>query len=202
MRHLFVIALSVVVAVMVNGTVHAQVIRCVDGVGNVSYTDQKCPADTRSAAQVMGPEATDPRLAPPERSPSASSAAARSASPPSTVQAPALPPVYDRVAEERARAERRERNRQRRAAENADDDAVGPDSYPYPYPYPYASPSPHGRYRQPGQPQDLRPQLRSCDAGGCNDTLGNRYNPGGKLQSYQGLNGQTCRPVGTTVVCR
>ena len=48
----------------------------------------------------------------------------------------------------------------------------------------------------------MRPQLRSCDAGGCNDTLGNRYNPTGKLQSYQGLNGQRCQPVGTTVVCR
>ena len=194
MRHLIVFALVSSVAVMASNAAHAQVIRCVDGAGNVSYTDQKCPADTRSAAQVMGSEATDPRLAPPERPPSAPATPARTASPPSNAQAPSLPPDLDRVAEERTKAQRREQARQRRAVENADDDTG------YPYPYPYTSPE--GQYRQPAPLRDLRPQLRSCDAGGCNYTLGNRYNPNGKLQSYQGLNGQTCRPIGTTVVCR
>ena len=146
------LALWIGLAVLGNSAAYAQVIRCVDGAGNVSYTDQRCPANTRSAEQVMGP-----------------ASAARS------------PSVADRLAEERA------------------DDSTG---YPYPYPYPYPYRYPDSGYRQPGPPQDMRPQLRSCDAGGCNDTLGNRYNPTGKLQSYQGLNGQRCQPVGTTVVCR
>jgi hypothetical protein len=186
MRHLFVFALCLNAGALACGAAHAQVIRCVDSAGNVSYTDQKCPADTRSAEQVMGPEATDPRLAPPERPPSSSV-------PPSATRTPQSPPA-DRFAEERAEAQQRALERQRRAAEYADDSA----GTPYPYPYAY----PDSRYRQPGPPQDMRPQLRSCDAGGCNDTLGNRYNPNGKLQSYQGLNGQRCQPVGTTVVCR
>lgn len=187
MRHLFVFALCLNVGALAGGAAHAQVIRCVDGGGNVSYTDQKCPANTRSAEQVMGPEATDPRLAPPEPLPSSSV-------PPSAARTRPVPPNGDRLAEERADAQQRSLERQRRAAEYADDNA----GTPYPYPYTY----PNGRYSQPGPPQDMRPQLRSCDAGGCNDTHGNRYNPNGKLQSYQGLNGQRCQPVGTTVVCR
>ena len=192
MRHLIVLALCIELVTLADGAAHAQVIRCVDGTGSVSYTDQKCPANTRSAEQVMGAEATDPRLAPPAPEPPP----ARSA-PSSSAQAPVSPPTVDRFAAERAEAQRRELERQRRAAEFADDNANDSAGYPYPaYPYP------NGRYRQPGPPQDMRPQLRSCDTGGCNDTLGNRYNPSGKLQSYQGLNGQRCQPVGTTVVCR
>ncbi len=189
---------SVALAIFLNvaalgGAAHAQVIRCVDAAGNVSYTDQKCPSNTRSAEQVMGAEATDPRLAPPAPEPPPS---ARSA-PSTNAQVPVPPPTIDRFAAERAETQRRESERQRRAAEYAEDNANDSAGYPYPaYPYP------NGRYRQPGPPQDMRPQLRSCDAGGCNDTLGNRYNPSGKLQSYQGLNGQKCQPVGTTVVCR
>lgn len=177
------LALWIGLAVLGNSAAYAQVIRCVDGAGNVSYTDQRCPANTRSAEQVMGPEATDPRLAPPEPRPSSrfAPAAPSSSVPPLPASAARSPSVADRSAEERA------------------DDSTG---YPYPYPYPYPYRYPDSGYRQPGPPQDMRPQLRSCDAGGCNDTLGNRYNPTGKLQSYQGLNGQRCQPVGTTVVCR
>jgi hypothetical protein len=192
MRQAIVLALCIASGTLAGGAADAQVIRCVDTAGGVSYTDQKCPPNTRSAEQVMGPEATDPRLAPAEPPQSRRNAPSSAAVPAPAAQTPAAPPAADRFAEERAEAQRRELERQRRLAEYADDNA----GYPYPYPYP------NGRYGPPASPQDMRPQLRSCDAGGCNDTLGNRYNPNGKLQSYQGLNGQKCQPVGTTVVCR
>ncbi|MFT4267385.1 MAG: hypothetical protein QM586_09215, partial [Xenophilus sp.] len=51
-------------------------------------------------------------------------------------------------------------------------------------------------------PQDMRPRLRNCDATGCNDTLGNHYDRKGRIDRYTGPDGRTCRPVGTTTLCR
>jgi len=42
----------------------------------------------------------------------------------------------------------------------------------------------------------------SCDAGGCDDRQGNRYNRSGQLERYRSIDGKTCQPVGTTTVCR
>ena len=53
------------------------------------------------------------------------------------------------------------------------------------------------------QPRDMRPRIRNCDGTGCTDRQGNTYNQNtGKLDRYQSIDGKTCRPVGTTVVCR
>ena len=48
----------------------------------------------------------------------------------------------------------------------------------------------------------MRPRTRSCDGAGCQDTQGNHYNRAGQLDRYQGIDGKTCRPVGTTTLCR
>jgi hypothetical protein len=65
------------------------------------------------------------------------------------------------------------------------------DGYPYP-----------GTYRQPVPPRDMRPRIRNCDAAGCQDRQGNHYDRSGRLDRYQTPDGKTCRPVGTTTICR
>lgn len=170
----------------------AQVIRCVDGAGNVSYTDQRCPANTRQAEQVLGPEATAPQ---PQQARPTREAEAPSQREPAQTAAPTprpAPPVpgglivIDPRGTELAAQRQRDLERQRDAEYPAD---PGYDPYP-------------GYARPPARPRDMRPRIRNCDAGGCQDTQGNRYDNSGRLNSYRGLDGRTCQPMGTTVVCR
>ncbi len=177
-----------------SATAGAQVIRCVDAAGSVSYTDQRCPANTQSAEQVLGPEATAPQPPPREdvrplarRAPA--EAVAAPASPPAP--APGSLIVIDPRANDRADAQQRELDRQRRQDDYIRDDAGYPGAYPYP-----------GYRPRAARPQDMRPQLRGCDVTGCQDTQGNTYNRAGKLDRYQGIDGRTCRPVGTTTICQ
>ncbi|RYZ02381.1 MAG: DUF4124 domain-containing protein [Comamonadaceae bacterium] len=185
MQRLFVLTALIGFGAVAN----AQVTRCVDAVGNVSYTDQRCPANTRQAEQVLGPEATAPQP-PPREAPRPATPFARD---PAQATAPAPPPpvpsgpiVIDPRGTELAEQRQRDLERQR-ASEYPGDDAI----YPYP-----------AYRRPPARPRDMRPQIRNCDAGGCQDTQGNRYDNTGRLNSYRGLDGRTCQPVGTTVVCR
>ena len=166
----------------------AQVIRCVDAAGSVSYTDQRCPAATRQAEQLLGPEATAPR---PQQAPPLQREPAQTAAPtpPPVAPAPAVPGgliVIDPRGTELAAQRQRDLERQRDAEYPAD---PGYDPYP-------------GYARPPARPRDMRPRIRNCDAGGCQDTQGNRYDNTGRLSSYRGLDGRTCQPMGTTVVCR
>jgi hypothetical protein len=48
----------------------------------------------------------------------------------------------------------------------------------------------------------MRPRIRGCDAQGCQDKQGNHYDRSGQLDRYQSSDGKTCRPIGTTTVCR
>jgi hypothetical protein len=50
--------------------------------------------------------------------------------------------------------------------------------------------------------RNLQPRIRNCDAAGCQDTQGNYYDRSGRLDRYQTPDGKTCRPVGTTTICR
>lgn len=168
---------------------HAEVLRCVDAAGNVSYTDQRCPAGARQAGQVQIAEPPPPSAQPVAPSTPAPRPEAVAPPPP-----PAGPGVFDHRANERAEAQQREIDRLREIERLRREAEYAQDSAGYPYP---------GAYRPPAVPQDLRPQLRHCDAGGCHDTQGNTYNrSSGKLDRYQSIDGKTCRPVGTTVVCR
>lgn len=193
MKHLFVLA----ALLGFGATASAQVLRCVDAAGGVSYTDQRCPSNTRSAEQVLGAEATAPQPPPPPpRDAVRQEAPRRAPVEPATVTAPPPPApggliVLDPRASDRTEAQQRELERQRREAEYMRDDPGYPSGYPYP------------GYRPPvSRPQDMRPQLRGCDATGCHDTQGNTYNRAGKLDRYQGIDGRTCRPVGTTTICQ
>jgi hypothetical protein len=83
-----------------------------------------------------------------------------------------------------------------RWSEHGSDPALVDDGYAYPgYAGVYGRPA-------PAPARDMRPRIRSCDAGGCDDRQGNRYNRSGQLERYQSIDGKTCRPVGTTTICR
>jgi hypothetical protein len=75
-------------------------------------------------------------------------------------------------------------------------------AYGVPYGAPYAIPYGAVPYRGPAPAlPDMRPQLRDCGIAGCQDTQGNHYDRAGRLDRYVRPDGRTCRPVGTTVVC-
>jgi hypothetical protein len=164
---------------------NAEVIRCADAAGNVSYTDGACPAGASRVGRVATPEPAPPGRA--ERS-----ADAGPASPPhralaeaaaTAPQAPPGPVIIDSRAGANQPADPRRSDR-------GDDYSVIDDGYAY-----------RGAYRQP-RPRDMRPRLRHCDGAGCQDNQGNHYDRSGQLDRYQSLDGKTCRPVGTTTICR
>lgn len=170
---------------------NAQVIRCTDAVGKISYTDKACPSNTRRSEPLEGMDTNGTTIGSP--APVAPAPTVRSTEP-----APLQPQPNGglTVIDPRARdlAESQRQARERSEQEAADRTAVGA------YPYPYGGYS-EGYHRRAARPQDLRPTLRNCDAGGCNDTMGNHYDRAGKVDRYVRPDGRTCRPVGTTVVC-
>lgn len=197
MKRLLVFCL---LSIGVAGTATAQVMRCVDATGRVSYTDAACPAETRRAEAVQGIEATERRSEPEgarrqeqldsvERASRLQRETVEAATPPT----PSAPILLDARPNDRIEAQR-ESDRRRAEAERARQDewadqadrANGEGRYGYP---------------RPQRPQDMRPRIRNCGPSGCNDTQGNHYDNAGKLDRYTRPDGRTCRPVGTTVVC-
>ncbi|MDA7419240.1 DUF4124 domain-containing protein [Xenophilus arseniciresistens] len=181
----------------------ADVTRCTDARGRVVYTDQACPAGTQQTGAVPVPEAAPPLYQADDsaRQSQVESAERAARIQRETVEAarrqaqPELPP--DRGLTVMGPPPRPSPEAQR-WSERSDDRAwIDPwDGYPGGY-YPGA-----GYHRRPRPPVDQRPVLRQCDAGGCTDTLGNHYNRQDRLDRYEGPGGKTCRPVGSTVICR
>jgi hypothetical protein len=159
----------------------AEVLRCTDTKGNVSYTDSGCPAGARQVGSV-------PILAPPDPDPYAEANRARALQDQAMVRSrdpAAMPPHLVQPMAQPGGA----------VVMNAplgDTDVDPYVDYGYGYGYP-------GR---PLPPRDMRPRIRNCDAGGCQDWQGNRYDRTGQLSSYRSLTGQNCKVVGTTQVCR
>lgn len=193
--------LAAILAVL-GSSAGAEVLRCVDAGGKVVYTDGNCPAGTKPQRKVSTQEPIsvlpDPAGAarerdaqqgggknPTPRAPPAQPQPGASSSPSGAViiDGRGTPP------ESRSDAERWD------GGLGADPQVA--EGYYYPNPYPYA-----GGGRPPPPPP--RPLPRKCDpATGCTDRMGNNYNQNtGKLQRYQSIDGKTCNPVGTTVVCR
>ncbi|MDM0018791.1 DUF4124 domain-containing protein [Variovorax saccharolyticus] len=165
----------------------AEVIRCADAAGNVGYTDGACPAGARPVGRVALPEATPP------------SADGAAAAKPAPVQreraegaAPPPPPPSGPIVIDARGGSVGEPAADSRWSDRGGDPMLVDEGYAYP----------GGAYRRPPPPRDMRPRIRNCDAGGCEDRQGNRYDRSGQLERYQGLDGRTCRPVGTTTVCR
>ncbi|VTU31194.1 hypothetical protein H4CHR_02757 [Variovorax sp. PBS-H4] len=163
----------------------AEVIRCADAAGNVTYTDGACPAGASRVGRVSTPEP-----APSGRAERNADAGSVSPPPRPPVEAAATPPQAPPgpvIIDSRAGTDR---SADPRRSDVGDDASVIDDGYAYP-----------GAPRQP-RPRDMRPRLRNCDATGCQDRQGNHYNRSGQLDRYQSLDGKTCQPVGTTTICR
>ena len=181
----------------------ADVARCTDARGRVVYTDQACPSGTQQTGAVPVPEAAPPHYqaddGPRQAQVESAERAARLQR--ETVEAarrqaqPELP--ADRGLSVIGGAPRPSPEEQRWIDRPEDRAWVDPwGGYPGGY-YPGAGYPP-----RPRPPIDQRPTLRNCDAGGCTDTLGNHYDRKGRLDRYEGPGGKTCRPVGSTVICR
>lgn len=180
----------------------AEVLRCADATGHVVYTDQSCPPGTRSVRQVPVPETPAPgaAAAPPDEA-AAPSPALPPAAPPAAPPAPQPQAAQQQPAgggltvigpEPRPTPEA-----QRWSVQSEDRLWLDPwQGYPGGY-WPGAGRHPHAR-----PPLDQRPRMRHCDAQGCTDGFGNHYDRQGRLDRYPGPGGKTCRPVGTTVICR
>lgn len=154
----------------------AEVLRCTSASGQVSYTDQSCPPGTRRSTPVDLPPPPPPGSTMPTETPTPATAA----------PVPTGPILLDA----------------RRTQPPAPPSAAAPDGL-WSYGDPDAAFEPAARpLHRPARPRDMRPRIRNCDAQGCNDTQGNHYNHQGQLDRYRALDGKTCRPVGTTTVCR
>ncbi|WP_143684763.1 DUF4124 domain-containing protein, partial [Variovorax sp. KK3] len=140
----------------------AEVIRCADEAGNVSYTDGRCPAGTKQVGRVPIQEPAPLSEAEIERRRQAqeAEAAARASALRREPAAPAVPPPTTSsgpiIIDGRG-------NSGGSAIAGRDDTGVVDYGYPYPYPYP-------GVYNNPAaRPRDMRPRIRSCDGAGCVD---------------------------------
>lgn len=179
MRQLIVLAVLSLLAPLSG----AEVIRCADAAGNVSYTDGACPAGARPVGRVSEPP---PPLSGADAAPRQERVPYEATRNPP--QAPAGPAIID------SRGGGNNGNEQggdARWSDRGGDTVVIDGAYPYP-----------GTYRQPIPQRDMRPRIRNCDAAGCQDRQGNHYNRAGQLDRYQTPDGKTCRPVGTTTICR
>jgi hypothetical protein len=184
-------------ALMLIGTpTTAQVMRCVDATGAVSYTDDKsCPTGTRQSRQVLGAEATPPRAAPDESLRQPLPVPLDRARPqpldPAAAAPPPSPPGGLVVIDPRATAQPPDSRWSDRSTGSPDaiviDDGYGGQG---------------GYARRAPPPRDMRPRLRDCGPSGCRDTQGNSYDRSGRLTQFQRPDGRTCQQVGTTQVCR
>ena len=179
MRQLLVLAIMTTLGLAAS----AEVIRCADAAGNVSYTDGACSAGSKAVGRVSEPPARQPDA---EAAPRQASCRRRQ---PGTRRRNLQAPPSSTPA---ARSTGNEQGSDSRWSDRGGDTAVVDDGYGYP----------GGAYRQPQRPRDMRPRIRSCDAQGCQDKQGNHYDRSGQLDRYQSIDGKTCRPIGTTTVCR
>jgi len=209
-------ALVLLVATTLAGlgaSVRAEVLRCEDAKGNVSYTDSSCPAGTKPQRRVSTKEPVSV-LPDPQGNADRSRAARESTDggarrpvappPPTAPAAPATPtapvgPTGAVIIDGRGGGPEERSDAQRWDTDLGGDPVVAQEGYNA-YGYPYAG----AQQRPPRPPRDMRPRIRNCDpATGCTDTQGNTYNQNtGKLDRYQSIDGKTCPPVGSTVVCR
>jgi len=177
--------LVLVMAITLGAVCSAEVVRCADAAGNVSYTDGACPAGARPVGRVAILPPADPAVEADRARPSQREPTEAAAPPP---PAPAGPIVIDSRGHNGSGVEPAGDSRW---SDRGADSWVPDDGYAVP-----------GAYRRPLPSRDMRPRVRRCDEAGCEDRQGNRYNHSGQLERYQSLDGRTCRPVGTTTVCR
>jgi len=171
-------------------TARADVIRCTDAAGKVSYTDGACPPGARQTGSVAVPEAVGPDDRPNERAAQEQLDSVNRArelqreTVDAAVRQSQQPPAGATVIDGRGGANA--------PASASGDSGIVADTW-------YPDGAVVGGARPP---RDMRPRLHGCDANGCNDRLGNHYNRQGQIDRYQNGSGKTCRQVNSTQVCR
>jgi hypothetical protein len=197
----------------------AQVVRCRDAAGKVSYNDTGCKAGDqrvdlgldpgayaeRGEAGVASPDRLQQQLDGVERA----RRLQRETVDAVTRSEQAAVGVANARLQQEQQAQQNRRDAELRRQHEAEAARWNPGwspqvggSYGVPYGVPYGIPYGGVPYRGPPPAlPDMRPQLRDCGIAGCRDTLGNHYDRAGRLDRYVRPDGRTCRPVGTTVVC-
>lgn len=183
MRKLALLAVLLAAAPMAG----ADVIRCADAAGNVSYTDAACPTGAKKVARVSTVEPISVVRGADKPRPAANveSTDVAAAPPP----APSAPIIIDG---------RRDGNAGGAVPDNSRWSDRGVDSIVIDDGSMYAAPG----VSRPPRPRDMRPRIRSCGSRTCEDTQGNHFTHSGQLDRYRSIDGRTCQPVGTTTVCR
>jgi hypothetical protein len=170
----------------------AEVIRCADAAGKVSYTDGSCPPGARKVARVtttdpiaiVGGE-REPAPVVPSTAPDHDSSVA--ATPPQTPSGPII------IDGRRTGSGAAGRSDESRWSDRGEDPTWIDDGY-------YYSP---GVNRPPARPRDMRPRITSCGDRTCKDVQGNHWDRNtGQLDRYRSIDGRTCSPVGSTFFCR
>lgn len=191
--------LPILLALVVAGApALADVLRCTDAAGKVSYTDQPaCPPGAKPTGNVPVPEAAPAGYAPSDRAArdqldSVNRARQLQQDTVDAATRPAPPPAGAAIIDGRG-GNARDVAPDPRTSERAEPGIVADTWYPYGGGY-YGRPAP--------PPRDMRPTIRNCDANGCTDTLGNHTNRKGQIDRYQNGDGRTCRQINSTQVCR
>ncbi len=177
---------------------HADVLRCTDAAGKVSYTDEPaCPAGSKPTGNVPVPGAAPPGSAPSDRAvrdqlDSVNRARQLQQDTVDAATRPAQPPAGAAIIDGRG-GNARDAAPDPRYSDRGEPGIVADTWYPYGGGY-YGRPAP--------PPRDMRPTIRNCDANGCTDTLGTHTNRKGQIDRYQNGDGRTCRQINSTQVCR
>lgn len=206
MRALLQVPLAATFVLMTAGAAVADVTRCTDLQGRVVYTDQPCPRGTLQTGAVPVPESAPPGYRPDEGPRRAQVEGAERATQlqretvdAANRQAQPAPPPQPGQGLTVIGPEPRPTPEEQRGSVRNDGEGLIEFGTAYPGVYPPGVYPPH----RPQRPlPDQQPRMRQCDANGCTDTRGNHYNPRGQLDRYTGPGGKTCRPIGTTTVCR
>jgi len=170
----------------------AQVHRCTDAAGKVTFSDTACPTTSKQAARVLGADATDRRweneVYGRERNMQSIENATRLLrEPTSDAVGDAGGGIIQSDPNERIRAQD-ERNMQRRMA-TIDADRARQEERD--------ARAEEARRAGTGAPAILT----NCNATGCWDNAGNRYNRKGDGQSLWRSDGRACRTRGNTISC-
>lgn len=170
----------------------AQVHRCVDAAGKTTFSDQPCPTSAKSAARVLGADATNRRweneVYGRERNMRSIQNASRIIQArTSDAAGDAGAGIIDHDPNERIRAQD-DRNMQRRMAEIEADRARQEDR---------EARAEAARAAAVGRPTTIT----NCNAGGCWDNAGNRYNRTGNGQNFWRSDGRFCRATGSSMSC-
>lgn len=185
-------ASALVIGVLIALPAAAQVHKCVDAAGKITFSDVLCPTTSKKPARVLGSDATDQRWENETYGRERNMQSLENASrilrePTSDAVGDAGGGIIHSDPNARIR-EQGERNLQRRLAEIEASRAKQEER---------ATRGEEARQAAVRAPK----AITNCNAGGCWDSTGNRYNRTGNGQNFWRSDGKFCRAHGNTMSC-